>query len=129
MTKYKKVHEKKHSEHYAKIKEKWEEFEKEYWRKYPEEKYCHVCGEKKNVELHHIIPRHIAPDKIFDESNLIPLCRHDHLVFGHLGNFEWWNPHIREDAEMLYNLLQKRRKEFEDKHPDIVHPKVRRREK
>jgi len=68
MTKSYSTHKKKHPEHYEKLKDEWEEFERKYWEKHPEEKYCHVCGERKNVELHHIIPRHIAPDKIFDEE-------------------------------------------------------------
>ena len=114
MTKYYKVHQRKHSEHYDKIKEKWEEFERQYWKKHPEEKYCHICGEKKHIELHHIIPRHIDSSKIFDESNLIPLCRACHFRFGHLGNFEDWNPHIREDAEMMFKLVQDRKKEFKE---------------
>ena len=77
------------------------------------------------MELHHICPRHICPDKIFDENNLIPLCRHDHLIFGHLGNWDYWNPHVKEDAEMIYNLIQKRKEEFEKNHPDIVGSKKR----
>ena len=119
MTRYYKVHKRKHREQYDKIKSKWEEFERQYWKKHPDQKYCHVCGETKKIELHHIIPRHIDPSKIFDESNLIPLCKHDHLVFGHLGNYEWWNPHVVEDAKLIYNLLQKRKEEFKSKHPNI----------
>ena len=109
MTKYKKVHEKKHPEHYENIKEEWIEFERKYWKEHPDEKYCHVCGEKKNVELHHIIPRHIAPDKIFDENNLIPLCRACHFRFGHLCNWDNYNPHIVEDAKMIHELILRRR--------------------
>ena len=106
--KYYKSHQKKHPEQYEKIKEKWEEFEKEYWKKHPDEKYCHVCGERARVELHHIIPRHICPDRIFDESNLIPLCRACHFRWGHLNDWERFNPNIVEDAESLSNLHKKR---------------------
>ena len=109
MTKYYKVHQKKHPEHYEKIKEKWEEFEHEYWRKHPELKFCHACGEKHRVELHHIIPRHIDPSRIFDESNLIPLCRACHFRIGHLLNWDNYNPYVVEDARNIYRLIISRR--------------------
>ena len=118
-----KKHQKKHKKHYKDIKDKWEEFERKYWEKHPQEKYCHICGSTKKVELHHICPRHICPDKIFDESNLIPLCRKDHFTWGHLENYEWWNEHIREDAKLLYALFKKRKEEFKNKHEDIVNAK------
>lgn len=108
------IHKKKHPEHYDNIKDKWEEFERKYWEKHPDEKYCHICGERKNVELHHIIPRHVAPDKIFDEDNLIPLCRACHFRWGHLCNWDDYNPHVREDAKMLSALISKRRKEVKN---------------
>ena len=112
MTKYKKVHERKHKEVYENIKDKWEEFERNYWKKHPNERYCHICGETHNIELHHIIPRHIDPSKIFDEDNLIPLCRACHLRFGHLGNFEkYYDPDIKEFAKKTLNRIKKIRDE------------------
>jgi len=111
MVKSYKLHQKKHPEHYEAIKEQWEEFERKYWERHPDEKYCHACGERRHVELHHIIPRHIAPDKIFDESNLIPLCRACHFRLGHLCDWDSYNPHVVEDARAFFSLIQKRREE------------------
>lgn len=104
---------KKYKEHYIDIKEEWEEFERKFWEKYPQKKYCHACGEKKNVELHHIIPRHVNPDKIFDENNLIPLCRCCHFRIGHLCNWEKYNVDVVKDAEYMLNLINLRKKFFE----------------
>ena len=106
--KYYKSFQKKYKEVYKDIKDKWEEFEKQYWKKYPDEKYCHICGEKKKIELHHIIPRHIAPERIFDENNLIPLCHSCHFRWGHLNNWLLYNPKIVIDAENLYKIHQLR---------------------
>ncbi len=102
MTKYYKIYKKKHKENYEDIKELWEKFEKEYWEKHRNEKFCHICGEKKRVELHHIVPRHIDPSRIFDESNLIPLCRACHFRWGHLNDWDSYNPIIKTVAENLY---------------------------
>ena len=105
------AHRKRHKPVYSDIKDEWERFEREYWERHPGEKYCHVCGEKKHVELHHICPRHICPDRIFSEDNLIPLCRACHFRWGHLNDWELWNPDIRDDAEFLFGLHEKRRRD------------------
>jgi len=109
MTRSYKAHQKKHSKYYEEIQDKWREFEKQYWKQFPGEKYCHVCGETRRIELHHICPRHVCPDRIFDENNLIPLCRCCHFRFGHLGDWDNWNPHIVEDAKKIYSLLKRRK--------------------
>lgn len=114
VSKYHAVHRRKHKEVYSKIKEEWEEFERKYWKKHPEEKYCHICGEKKHVELHHIVPRHVDQSKIFDEDNLIPLCRACHFRWGHLCNYETYNPNIKEDAQTLQKLFVKRKEEYKE---------------
>lgn len=101
-------HRKKNKKHYDDIKEKWEEFERQYWKKHPHEKYCHVCGETHKVELHHIIPRHVDPSKIFDENNLIPLCRCCHFRFGHLCDWDNYNPNIVKDAKTIFNMMHMR---------------------
>ena len=112
MTKHYAVHKRRHPEVYDKIKERWEEFEREYWKKHPNEKYCHICGERRNVELHHIVPRHVDPSRIFDESNLIPLCRCCHFRFGHLCNWDLWNPFIVDDAKDLREFLNQRKEDI-----------------
>jgi hypothetical protein len=59
---------------------------------------CEICGyySLKN-DVHHIIPRHIAPERILDKENLMTLCRkyRCHLRFGHFGNYtKYYNPDI-----------------------------------
>ncbi len=107
--KYYKSHKKKHKHVYKDIKDKWEQFEKQYWLKHPNEKYCHACGTTRKIELHHIIPRHIDPSKIFDENNLIPLCRCCHFRIGHLRDWDSYNPNVIEDTKIIYSLINKKR--------------------
>ena len=109
--KYYQSHKKKHADVYSNLQEKWHEFEQRYWRKHPSEKYCHACGSKRHVELHHIVPRHIDSSKIFDESNLIPLCRCCHFRIGHLLDWDNYNPNVRKDAANFLALIKARRKE------------------
>ena len=110
MTKHYTIHKIKHLKHYLNLK--WLRFKRQYWKEHKDERYCHICGSKKNIQLHHIYPRHLFPEKIFDENNLIPLCRACHLRFGHLGNFEkYYDPNIKEFAKQTYSRIQKIRDE------------------
>ena len=69
---------------------------------------CAVCESEKKLEVHHIIPFHLAPDLELDHSNLITLCRrkkygiHCHLLIGHLGNYRRVNTNCPLDA-MTWN--------------------------
>ncbi|MDI6820948.1 MAG: HNH endonuclease signature motif containing protein [Patescibacteria group bacterium] len=81
---------------------RWNGVRKEYLKEYP---YCAVCGTKKSVEPHHILPVQFDVDRKFelDYNNLISLCRKNqcHLLFGHLRSFsKSYNPNVREDAEI-----------------------------
>ena len=75
---------------------------------------CAVCGTTKKLEVHHIIPFHIAPDLELDPANLITLCdgkgkygsRSCHLLFGHLGNFQGVNANLSEDVQIWRARLQ-----------------------
>lgn len=58
---------------------------------------CAVC-DKRGVEVHHVTPYHIAPQLELSPTNLISLCRRDHLVFGHLGDWRSWNTRVADDA-------------------------------
>lgn len=76
---------------------KWRKLRNKYIGKNP---YCEICGyySLKN-DVHHIIPKHIAPDLEYDKNNLMTLCSRYkcHLRFGHFGNYsKYYNPHIRE---------------------------------
>jgi len=63
---------------------------------------CYACGytppsSRHSNDVHHILPRHIAPLLVDAAFNLLTLCRkYDcHLRFGHFGDYRrYWNPEI-----------------------------------
>ena len=57
----------------------WPRFRRSYMVDHPE---CAVCGRKRGLEAHHVVPFHVAPDLELDPSNLISLCRRCHLLVG-----------------------------------------------
>jgi 5-methylcytosine-specific restriction protein A len=84
----------------------WSKVRSEHLKKNP---FCAVCGNKKNVVPHHIVPFHIDPSKELDPSNLISLCEGDsfncHLFFGHFRNWAKHNPNISEDAKIWHDKI------------------------
>jgi len=66
-----------------------------------------VCGYKgKKLHVHHIKPFHLHPQLELDPRNLITLCeargRDHHLLLGHLGTWESYNEHIRDDVKRFH---------------------------
>lgn len=65
---------------------------------------CAVCGSKDSLQVHHKKPFHLFPDLELDPSNLIALCESKtagtncHLLFGHLGSFQSYNPSVEADS-------------------------------
>jgi len=94
----------------AKRSSKWRKVRKKHLALHPE---CFICRSKKNLEVHHIIPFHIAPDKELDPKNLITLCENKkygincHLLVGHLGNYQNINPNVLLDATLWKMKLGK----------------------
>ena len=81
---------------YATRSSKWTNVRKEHLKNNPN---CAACGRDKKLEVHHIEPVHINPDKELDPSNLITLCDDPcHLIFGHLFNYKSWNKDVIEDC-------------------------------
>jgi 5-methylcytosine-specific restriction endonuclease McrA len=76
---------------------------------------CASCGNTniKKLQVHHIEPFHLYPEKELDPNNLITLCEEKgeagcHLKLGHLGDWKSFNPKIKQDAEFnLKSLLTK----------------------
>ena len=73
-------------------------------------KSCAVCGGTKKVQAHHLFPRHIWPQLMYDERYWYPLCRANptmdcHCIVGHGGNFSGFNPYAVSMAEMLRPIL------------------------
>ena len=78
---------------------RWAAFE----RKFLVGKVCIVCGGRRRLRGHHILPFHLYPQHELDEDNVAPICEGNpsincHLVLGHLGDFRSWNPTVRADA-------------------------------
>jgi len=71
---------------------------------------CKVCGSKENLTAHHIIPFHIDKNKELDPNNLIPLCQNKtmncHFIFGHLLNWNKFNPNVIEDSKIWNDKLK-----------------------
>lgn len=72
---------------------------------------CAVCGETKNVSVHHVKPFHVYPALELEPGNLITLCegRWHHILFGHLLNWSAWNPDVRLDAANWREKIKRRR--------------------
>ena len=82
----------------------WQRVQKEHLLREP---VCVVCGHKgKGLQVHHIKPFHLHPQLELDPRNLITLCevrgREHHLLLGHLGEWQSYNEHIREDTKRFY---------------------------
>jgi len=69
---------------------------------------CVVCGTRKNLEVHHILPFNQNPELELDPRNLITLCRKHHLLFGHLRSYRSWNKNVILDAS-IWSLKIKNR--------------------
>lgn len=52
---------------------------------------CEACGARETLlhrlEVHHIIPVSVAPDRAGDPNNMITLCRPCHIALGHCGDY------------------------------------------
>ena len=88
---------------------KWRRVRADFIKKYP---FCAVCGGKKKLEVHHIVPFHIEPEKELTNSNLITLCEQGpslncHLIVGHRGSYRRWNPFVRGFSDFMNDYLEK----------------------
>ena len=86
---------------------KWPRVRKQHLVDHPA---CAVCGGRKKIEVHHVVPFTRDKTKELDPSNLITLCNHlrCHLLVGHLGSFHSWNATVRTMAELIYRLVATR---------------------
>ena len=92
----------------------WPRVEKEHLAQHQN---CLVCGkgvkDGVKVNVHHGFPFHFVvavgrPDLELDERNLHTLCvEHEeehHLLVGHLGSFESYNPYLKEDLRRYQGM-------------------------
>lgn len=75
---------------------KWGELRRDHLRR---QSVCQVCGTVQKLEVHHIDPVHVFPEKEMDTGNLMTLCEKCHFRWGHLWDWRSWNPEVRKDAE------------------------------
>lgn len=72
---------------------------------------CEACGQKDNLNVHHVVPFHDNPALELDPTNFVTLCTDGightncHLMIGHAGNFKCHNPNVREDAKAFRKML------------------------
>jgi hypothetical protein len=72
------------------------------------QKACQGCGQRDQLEVHHIIPYHIQPDRELDPANLMTLCQDCHLTWGHLRNWSSWNVMVEKDVSWYYLRVRNR---------------------
>ena len=73
----------------------WRSFRKDYLKICNE---CKICGSKRKLAVHHIVPFHVDPSRELQTSNCMTLCFYCHLIFGHLKNYKSYNRQIQFDA-------------------------------
>jgi 5-methylcytosine-specific restriction endonuclease McrA len=73
---------------------------------------CHVCGEecKETSQAHHIYPKSIYPEKVFDLNNGITVCQahHQPLVHAQWKSWRKWTDFfkrpLRRKANKKFNV-------------------------
>lgn len=89
---------------YAIRSPKWSSVRKEHLTNNP---VCAACGKNKKLEVHHIEPVHVNPDRELDPSNLITLCDNPcHITFGHLMDYKSWNTEVIKDSSAYLNKIK-----------------------
>lgn len=80
----------------------WTKFRKTHLNQFPD---CYVCGAVTKLQVHHIVPFHVAPDLELNPENVLTLCtggKHKglncHLIFGHHGNYKKVNIDCLDEA-------------------------------
>ena len=73
---------------------------------------CEACESTEKLEVHHVIPFDIDPDRELSPSNLITLCKYCHLVLGHLRDYKIYNQFVGLSA---YDLNRKRKLAYQNK--------------
>jgi 5-methylcytosine-specific restriction endonuclease McrA len=85
----------------------WPRARKLYLLIYPE---CAVCGERKKVVVHHILPFYLFPSLELEPTNFMTLCEEHHLLFGHLNDFKSYNEEAICDAQIWERRIKNRPK-------------------
>lgn len=76
--------------------------------------WCSCCGSTQNLTVHHLRPFHLDAADELNPENLIVLCEghpgrlaelNCHFVFGHLGNWQTFDPDAVEIVKRLRKLF------------------------
>lgn len=73
---------------------------------------CEACSSDKKLEVHHIIPFDLRPDLELNKDNLMVLCKHCHLTFGHYNDYRYYNINAKNDAVMFSLMRFTNKKKF-----------------
>jgi len=84
---------------------RWGAVRAKYIKEHPE---CSACGDKDELEIHHVKPYHEDRSLELEPDNLITLCRDCHFYFGHLKSWRSWNVTVREDAVSFRKRVEER---------------------
>ena len=85
---------------------KWKKVRAEHLKTHPS---CAACGDTDSLEVHHIEPFSINPDRELDPTNLITLCSKScHFYIGHLKDYTSWNISVIEDSKVYFNKVSNR---------------------
>lgn len=82
---------------FSKRDSRWPRLRKAYLKTHGE---CVVCGSTKRLEVHHVLPFHLYPERELDLTNLVTLCESSkrgfncHLFVGHMGSYRTYNKQI-----------------------------------
>jgi 5-methylcytosine-specific restriction protein A len=94
----------------------WDKVKRRFKKMHPT---CEVCGSRKGLTVHHVIPVYLKPELELEESNLITLCKggttsvNCHLLIGHLKDYKSWNRNVKLDAKIWRERIKTRPKPWE----------------
>lgn len=69
---------------------------------------CAATGSTADIEVHHVVPFHLAPGRELDPTNFITLCRPMHFWLGHGGDWSAYNPFVVHDAAAVSRRVRSR---------------------
>lgn len=88
---------------------RWRKVRAEHLAAYPA---CRVCGKREHLEVHHVVPFHVAPELELQPLNLVTLCEGPgggcHLRVGHLHDWRAWNDRCLSDAAFWRERIRRR---------------------
>ncbi len=85
---------------------RWPVVRAEWLRDHP---VCAACGGSEHLNVHHIQPYHLFPERELDLHNLVTLCERPtwncHLIVGHCGNWRDYRRDVLESAGVVRDGL------------------------